>query len=156
MIVVADTSPLNYLILIEEIEILAKMYGRVVIPRAVRNELLRPSAPNMVRNWISQLPPWVEVHTAVNVSDPSLASLDPGERDAILLAWELGAEQLIVDDRQGRLEAQKRGIPVIGTLGVMREAATLGFLDLREALKRLQATTFYISPDVLSRLLKDQ
>jgi predicted nucleic acid-binding protein len=99
MIVVADTSPLNYLILIEEIEILAKMYGRVVIPRAVRSELLRPSAPEKVRNWISQLPPWVEVHTAVNVSDPSLAGLDPGERDAILLAMELGAEQLIVDDR---------------------------------------------------------
>jgi predicted nucleic acid-binding protein len=127
-----------------------------VIPRAVRNELLRPSAPEMVRNWISKLPSWVEVHTSVNVSDPSLAGLDPGERDAILLAWELGAEQLIVDDRQGRLEAQKRGIPVIGTLGVMREAATLGLLDLREALKRFQTTTFYISPDVLSQLLKDK
>jgi predicted nucleic acid-binding protein len=54
MIVVADTSPINYLILIGEIEILTKMYGRAVIPHAVREELLRPSAPEMVRNWISQ------------------------------------------------------------------------------------------------------
>jgi predicted nucleic acid-binding protein len=45
MIVVADTSPINYLILIGEIEILTEMYGRVVIPHAVREELLRPSAP---------------------------------------------------------------------------------------------------------------
>src|SRR5882672_4497247 len=113
MIVVADTSPINYLILIGEIEILTKMYGTVVIPCAVREELPRPSAPEMVRNWTNQLPIWLEVHTPVNAADASLATLDPGERDAIILASELKADQLIVDDRQGRHEAEKRGIPVI-------------------------------------------
>jgi predicted nucleic acid-binding protein len=142
MIVVADTSPINYLILIEEIDILTKMYGRVVIPPAVREELLRPSAPEVVRSWMSQLPEWLEIKTPLNVPDASLSALDSGERDAILLAGELRADQLIVDDRQGRHEAEKRGIPVIGTLGVMREAATLGLLDLRNAVKRLEATTF--------------
>ena len=156
MIVVADTSPINYLILIEEIDILAKMYGRVVIPRAVREELLRPSAPEMVRNWIMQMPAWLEVRTPVNAPDASLAALDPGERDAIMLAGELRADQLIVDDRQGRHEAEKRGIPVMGTLGVLREAATLGLLNLRIAVKRLEATSFYIAPEVLARLLKDR
>ena len=73
-----------------------------------------------------------------------------------MLAGELRADQLIVDDRQGRQEAEKRGIPVIGTLGVMREAAALGLLDIRIAVKRLEATNFYISPEVLLRLLKDQ
>lgn len=57
--------------------------------------------------------------------DSSLAKLDAGERDAITLATELYADQLIVDDRQGRREAERRGIPAIGTLGVLREAATL-------------------------------
>jgi predicted nucleic acid-binding protein len=156
MIVVADTSPINYLILIGEIEILTKMYGRVVIPRAVREELLRPSAPEMVRNWTSQPPTWLEVHAPANAPDASLAMLDPGERDAIVLARELGADQLIVDDRQGRHEAEKRGIPVIGTLGVIREAATLGLLNLRIAVKRLEATSFHVAPEILTRLLKDQ
>ena len=156
MIVVADTSPINYLILIEEIDILTKMYGRVVIPRAVREELVRPSAPEVVRNWIGQSPAWLEVHTPANSPDTSLAALDPGERDAIMLAGELRADQLIVDDRQGRREAEKRGITVIGTLGVLREAATLGLLNLRIAVKHLQATSFYIAPEVLTRLLKDQ
>ena len=50
--------------------------------------------------------------------------------------------------------AEKRGIPVIGTLGVMREAATLGLLDLRIAVKRLEATSFHIAPEILARLLK--
>jgi predicted nucleic acid-binding protein len=156
MMVVADTSPINYLIFIEEVDILTKMYGRVVIPRAVREELLRPLAPEMVRNWIGQLPVWLEVHTPVNAPDASLATLDPGKRDAILLAGELRADQLIVDDRQGRHEAEKRGIPVLGTLGVLREAATLRLLNLRVVMKRLQNTSFYIAPQVLTRLLKDQ
>jgi predicted nucleic acid-binding protein len=91
----------------------------------------------------------------LSAPDPSLISLDVGERDAIMLAAELHADQLIVDDRQGRHEAQKRGIPVIGTLGVLREAAMLGLLDLRKAVKRLETTTFHIAPEVLTRLLKD-
>jgi predicted nucleic acid-binding protein len=155
MIVVADTSPINYLILIEEIELLTRMYGTVVIPRTVRDELLRPSAPQIVRVWIGKLPVWLEVRSPVSAPDTLLAKLDPGERDAILLAGELGADQLLVDDRQGRREAEKRGIPVMGTLGVLREASTLGLLDLRIAVKRLQTTNFYLAPEVLSRLLKD-
>jgi predicted nucleic acid-binding protein len=72
------------------------------------------------------------------------------------LAGELSADQLIVDDRQGRHEAEKRGIPVMGTVGVLREAAILGLLDLRAAVKRLEATSFHIVPEVLARLLKDR
>jgi predicted nucleic acid-binding protein len=156
MIVVADTSPINYLILIKEIDLLTKMYGRVVIPPAVREELLRASAPEPVRKWIAQLPAWLEVRAPASAPDASLAALDAGERDAIMLAGELGADQLIVDDRQGRQAAEKRGIPVIGTLGVLREGAALGFLDLRAAVKRLETTSFHIAPEVLARLLKDR
>jgi predicted nucleic acid-binding protein len=156
MIVVADTSPINYLILIEEIDILPKMYGTVTIPPAVRDELLRLSAPATVRTWIGQSPSWLEVRAPANAPDALLAKLDPGERDAILLAGELRADQLIVDDRRGRREAEKRGIAVMGTLGVLQEAATLRLLDLRLVVKSLQGTSFYIAPEVLARLLKDQ
>jgi predicted nucleic acid-binding protein len=68
---------------------------------------------------------------------------------------ELQAEQLIVDDREGRREAERRAIPVIGTLGVLREAATLRLLDIRVAVERLQTTSFYVAPEVLATLLKD-
>jgi predicted nucleic acid-binding protein len=155
MIVVADTSPINYLILVEEIGILTKIYGRVAIPPAVRDELLRLPAPATVRAWIGQSPNWLEVRAPVNAPDALLAKLDPGERDAILLAGELQADQLLVDDREGRREAERRGIAVMGTLGVLQEAAILRLLDLRLALKRLQGTSFYIAPEVLARLLKD-
>ena len=101
MIVVADTSPINYLILIQEIEILSKMYGTVVIPQTVREELVRPSAPQLVRSWIDHVPIWLEVRSPLAMPDSSLAKLDAGERDAITLATELHADQIIVDEREG-------------------------------------------------------
>ena len=85
------------------------MYGRVVIPQSVRGELVRPSAPESVRSWVKYAPPWLEVRERRNVPDASLASLGAGERDAIMLATELRVDQLIVDDREGRREAERRG-----------------------------------------------
>jgi predicted nucleic acid-binding protein len=139
MIVVADTSPINYLVLIQEIDILPKMYGSVVVPQTVRDELVRLSAPQLVRSWVDHLPVWLEVRSPLALPDLSLAKLDAGERDAITLATELQADQLIVDDREGRREAERRGIPAIGTLGVLREAATLKLLDIELLLNAFTA-----------------
>jgi predicted nucleic acid-binding protein len=139
MIVVADTSPINYLVLIQEIDILPKMYGSVVVPQTVRDELVRLSAPQLVRSWVDHLPVWLEVRSPLALPDLSLAKLDAGERDAITLATELQADQLIVDDREGRREAERRGIPTIGTLGVLREAATLKLLDIELLLNAFTA-----------------
>ena len=153
MLVVSNTSPINYLLLIREIDILARMYGNVVIPHTVRDELLQSSSPAIVRNWASRMPSWLEVRSPANSAEEGPSALHPGERDAISLAVEFLADLLIIDDRQGRREAHKRGILVMGTLGVLREAALLGLLDLRVALERLQNTSFYVAPDVLERLL---
>jgi hypothetical protein len=71
------------------------------------------------------------------------------------IAMELRADQLIVDDREGRREAERCGISVIGTLGVLPEAATLKLLDIQVAAERLRATSFYVAREVLARLLKD-
>jgi predicted nucleic acid-binding protein len=109
----ADTSPINYLVLIEEIGILPRMYGRVVIPHTVREELMGASAPHMVRAWVGDPPVWLEARSPLAVPDSALAKLDLGERDAITLAMELQADQLIVDDREGRREAERRAIRVI-------------------------------------------
>jgi len=155
MIVVADTFPINYLILIQEIAVLPKIYGRVVVPQTVREELGRVSAPKLVRSWMDHLPVWLEVRSPSIAPDSSLAKLDAGEHDAIVLAAELHADQLIVDEREGRREAERRGIPVIGTLGGLREAAILKLLDIRVAVERLQATSFFVAPEVLTSLLKD-
>ena len=155
MIVVADTTPINYLILIEEIDVLPKLYGRVIILRAVSEELLRSRAPLKVQEWMKQPPYWLEVLSPTVVVDAKLAKLDAGERDAIALAEELSADQLIVDELLGRREAERRSLPVIGTIGVLREAAEMGLLDLRSAFERLRQTSFHVSPAILASLLND-
>lgn len=113
------------------------------------------AAPEKVRAWIAAAPAWLEVRVPSNAPDDSLAKRDAGERDAIMLAIELRADQLVVDDREGRKRAEERSIAVIGTLGVLREAATLALLDLRVAVERLRTTSYYVAPEVLKSLLED-
>jgi predicted nucleic acid-binding protein len=84
------------------------------------------------------------------------ARLGAGERDAILLAQELQADQLILDDLRGRKEAERRRIHVIGTLGILRAAATGRLLDLKDAIARLRTTNFHVSQAVLDRLIEEQ
>lgn len=86
MIVVADTTPLNYLVLIGQIELLPALYKSILIPLEVHAELLRAKAPTEVRMWAGNLPAWCEARGVTSTADASLSELDAGERDAILLA----------------------------------------------------------------------
>jgi predicted nucleic acid-binding protein len=110
-----------------------------------------------VRSWINQPPAWLEVRTPANLPDAELAGahLDAGERDAILLAEELGAAQLIIDEVRGRRVAQHRYLPVTGTLGVLKAGAQEGLLDLKSAVARLRQTSFHVAQAVLDRLVDD-
>ncbi len=105
MIVVADTGPLHYLVLVEAVEVLTPLYSRVIVPQMVASELRNVAAPAAVRGWIGQPPPWLEI-LPDPPPDPNLASLDPGERAAITLALSLGAERLLIDDWAGRAESR--------------------------------------------------
>ena len=65
-VVVADAGPLHYLILIDCVEILAQLFDRVLIPCAVRDELIHPRAPKKVKDWILHPPSWLEIMTVAN------------------------------------------------------------------------------------------
>jgi predicted nucleic acid-binding protein len=157
MIVVADTSPINYLVSINQIDVLPKLYGAVIIPQTVRDELSTDRAPEIVRRWIAAPPAWLQVRMPTMEPDAELiaAELDAGEFDAILLAQELSASELILDDMDGRKEAERRHIHAIGTLGVLRLAAKRRLLNLKDALTRLRATNFYIAQELFDRLIAE-
>ena len=86
ILVVADTSPLNYLILIHCEELLPTLYKRVFVPTAVIRELAHTQAPTLVRAWLSNMPKWLEIREVRSPSNASLAGFGPGEREAIQLA----------------------------------------------------------------------
>lgn len=155
-LVVADTGPLHYLVLIGEIGILPALAGEVLIPPEVRGELDRSRTPAPVRAWIAAPPPWLQVHPAPPaVVDPALAKLDPGERAAIALAAAAGADTVLIDDRAGVAAARARGLEAIGTLGLLQRGARRGLLDLPNALARLVATNFHIRQELLDALLAE-
>lgn len=152
MTVVADTSPLNYLVLIGEIDILPILYGTVLISPAVLMELQDPVTPAAVRQWIATRPDWIQV-VVPQSSDLRFAGLGRGEREAISLGVERSADLLLMDERSGRAMADTCGIRVAGTLRVLTEAAKLNLLILPEAFGRLGATNFRVSPKLVTTLL---
>ena len=154
MVVVADTSPINYLILIGEIGVLQQLYHRVVIPEEVFGELMDTEAPPEVREWAAQHPVWIEIRKSQS-RDATLADLDAGEASAIALAALETDVLLLIDESAGRLEASRRGIPNTGTLGVLRRAAIERLVDLPSALNRLLATNFRVSKALVADLLAE-
>ena len=144
MIVVADSGPLHYLILLEQTDLLHRLYGQVIVPEPVADELRTGGAPPAVSEWIAHLPAWVNV-ASVGSDQIDLINeeLDLGERAAIALAGAIQADLLLIDDAAGREEARRRNLRVTGTLGVLRTGAELGIVNVPETLSRLGTTTFY-------------
>ncbi len=154
MIVVSNTSPLNYLILIEAAPVLPQLYGRVMIPTEVLHELQAHGTPQAARDWAQAAPTWLEVRTAP--AHTAEAHLHVGEVAAIALAKELHADLVLMDDRVGREYAQKQGLRVTGVLGVLRDAADQGLIDLEAVLERLhQETNFRAPRSLLDEVLND-
>jgi predicted nucleic acid-binding protein len=67
-LVIADTGPVNYLILIGHIDLLPRMFERMVLPAAVQTELSNPLAPLAVQRWIADFPAWMEIAQTPDVT----------------------------------------------------------------------------------------
>ncbi|EIZ84333.1 MULTISPECIES: DUF3368 domain-containing protein [Methylobacterium] len=152
-VVVADTGPLNYLVLIGHVSVLPVLFETVFVPEAVRAELDHPETPPPVRAWIAAPPRWLDIRPSPVGPDADLQALDEGEREAILLAPTLGAELILMDDRAGVAAARGRGLAVTGTLGLLDLAARHGLIDLEAAFARLRATSFRCRPDLFDTIL---
>ena len=153
MIVVSNTSPICYLVLIECVDLLPKLYGEVFIPQAVRDELAALGSPLILRQWIESPPFWLKIESVSMPIDESLQDLDKGESEAILLAQEHKAKLIILDEQKARAIATDKGLTVIGILGVLYQAALQDLVDLKEAIERLKNTNFRASRKLLDSLL---
>lgn len=153
MIAVSDTSPICYLILIGEIDILPKLYSQVPAPLAVVAELLHEDAPGAVRSWAANLPSWISAQQNPIGVTVGMEKLQTGEQAAILLAESMPADMILLDEKSARRVAADRGLRITGTLGVLGEAAAGGLVDLAAAIDQLRKTSFRYSPALLKATL---
>ncbi|HEX9668434.1 MAG TPA: DUF3368 domain-containing protein [Thermoanaerobaculia bacterium] len=155
MIAVSDTSPLSYLVLVGEGDLLGSLFDEVWIPPAVADELTRPRTPETVASWLDAPPAWLHLSSAPDISSlPAAPRLHRGEAEVIALGMALNSDFLLLDDRAARKVARNLGLPLMGTLAVLDVAARQGRVDLPAVLARLAATNFRASPELLRRLLR--
>jgi predicted nucleic acid-binding protein len=142
--VIADTSCLIALSRIDSLNLLCRLYRRMVITEEIRDE------------FGEAVPSWIEV---VPVADKKYqyileSILDVGESSAIALAVTLENVLLILDDLKGRREARRLGFKVTGTLGILFSAKKNGLIPaLKPYIDRLQAAEFRIAPAIVKELL---
>jgi predicted nucleic acid-binding protein len=154
LLVVADTTPLLYLARTGLLDLLPRLFRRVIVPRTVWEELVvaRPDAEDVPT---LRAATWLEIDPGADGSAQMLAladNLDPGEAAAIALALLRGADLLLIDDLDGRRAATARGLSIRGTLGVLVEATRAGLLPaLRPALDTLLGAGFRLD-ERLARL----
>lgn len=141
MIVVSDTTPISELAKISRLTLLRDVYQRVIIPQEVYDEVM--AGPGAITAAI-QAATWIDVVT-VRDSHEVLAvhaatRLGLGECAALVLAEELGAQRLLMDDRAGRSEARARGLSVTGTIGTLLVAKQRGIIpSVKDVLDDLKA-----------------
>ena len=151
---VSNTSPIRYLVSLGEEELFARLFSKIFIPNAVFQELTHERTPEAVQKFVHSSPDWIVVANVGSLEDTSLKHLDAGEREAILLAEQMQADLLLMDEKKGRFTAIDRGIKVIGTLGILELAARQYPLDLSEIFEKLVHTNFKVSPSLIATILK--
>lgn len=153
MLVVSDATPLHYLVLIDEIDVLHNLYGRVIVPEAVVEELSVAKAPEQVRHWVTSLPEWVTIGRARPLASLPFEFLGPGERQAIALVQDSGGGILLTDDLQARNAAESVGIQVVPTIRILSTAGDLSLVDFSRVLRRLRQTNFRVSQEVIDQIV---
>ena len=150
MLVITNNTPLRYLVFLAYETILRDLFTSLIVPQAVVNELQHPKTPAHVRAWIASPPPWIEIRQPSLQPDAALLrQIGTGERETLLLAQELHADFVLIDERDAHDEAERRGFATFGTLRILEMAAQRDLLDLPNALAQLATTTFYMdeAPD---------
>jgi predicted nucleic acid-binding protein len=153
-IVVADAGPLIALARIGRIELLRLLYGGAVVPVAVMEELqLASRRPGADALRAARNAGWLEVMTAPTDVHALKQVLDAGEAEAILLAENIACRFLLIDERRGRAIARHRGIPVVGTAGLLLNAKRKGRLEaVTPELERLSQNGYRLAPALVEEI----
>lgn len=158
MIIVSNTSPLSSLAKIDRLLLLKQIYDTIIIPQAVYNELMDIRAGEKVNDTIKNAT-WIKTRRVTNFQlfNNLESKLDRGESDAITLALELNADQLLMDERLGRIEAIRLGLSLTGVLGVLLIAKKRELIDNVKSVidELISQTVFRVGDQLYYRILRE-
>ena len=155
MIIVSDTTPISELAKVNYLNLLPKLFGRVMIPQGVHDELTTGNHP--AARLVRELS-WLDVVTVNNrlvVKElQQVGNLDLGESEAIALAEEMNADRLLIDEKAARRVATARKIPIVPMMGILLLAKRQGELEnVKDVLDQMQQQGTRISNRLYTRVL---
>jgi uncharacterized protein len=153
--VICNTSPLQYLYQLGHLDLLPQLLGRVVVPRAVIDELAVGRAAGVALPDPTTLL-WAVIQWPVSEKAlPLITDLGPGESEVLMLGLERPDSVLVLDDRLARRVAESLGLQLTGTLGVLIDAKRAGLIPkVNPLLDQLQALRFRIAPHTRQAVLR--
>ncbi len=153
--IVVNSTPLIILGNIDGLKILQELYGEIIIPRAVFEEVT--SKDDNAKLNLSQNLSWIKVLEVQDKSNRKMyqAKLHDGEVEVMMLANEISADLLIIDDNAAKKTAKFLGFTVTGTLGVILKAKSEGIIpQVKPIVDEMLRQGFYISPSIIETVLK--
>ncbi|PIY08386.1 MAG: DUF3368 domain-containing protein [Flexibacter sp. CG_4_10_14_3_um_filter_32_15] len=154
MIIVSDTSVITYLIQIEQLSLLKNLFDKVILSKKVEEELSKVEGQLTLIKSIE----WIKIEQISNqeLYNEIEQKLDAGEAESIVLAIELNADILLIDEKKGRKIAEKFGLRITGLLGVLIEAKKQNLIPILKPLldKLIYEIGFRISPKLYQDILK--
>ncbi len=158
MKVVSNTTPLIGLASIDRLDLLPKIFGEIQIPQAVWDELIVKDNKQDKKHLEMFTKHWIHITSVQNnlARDVLLDELDLGEAETIVLAQEIGADWILMDEKKGRRKLNQFGMPKIGTVGILLRAKQVGLItDLRNELFHLRNRGFSISQYVVDSVVEE-
>lgn len=157
MIIVSNTTPLIGLASIQRFDVLRQLFGEVHVAQAVYDEAVTAGRDEGGAKHEVSTAAWIKT---VSVQDRLavevlLDDLDLGEAETIVLARELGAAWVLMDEKKGRRKLEQLGVKKIGTLGILLKAKGVGLIAaIRPDIELLRRQGFSIGQDVVDQVLQ--
>ncbi len=154
-VVISNTSPLLYLHVVGQLDLLRQLFGQIVTPLAVVAELAIGVAKGHDGPEITELS-WINVRPPSDPKGLDGEGLGAGETEAIALALEIPDSLLLLDDLAARKAAFSRALRVTGTLGVLVQAKNDGYLNtVTPVVQALAKTTMRMSDRLVQLVLAE-
>ncbi|MBI4946555.1 MAG: DUF3368 domain-containing protein [Bacteroidetes bacterium] len=152
--VVSNTTPLLTLLKISKLNLLKEIYGEIIIPDAVYEEI--EHGKNMKYYTDLKKLDWIKISSVKNKNDSRyFIDLDKGEAEVIILAEENNADIVIIDERIGREYANYYKLKVTGTIGILLKAKQKGLIkELRPLLAEMKEKGVWVSDNLIKTILE--